>query len=265
MEEVTLNNGVKMPQLGLGTYQISNTQVKEVVSEALKLGYRHLDTADYYGNEGGVGAAVKATGIKRSELFLTSKLTSSGYQATLKQIDRSLMKLQTDYLDLMLIHWVIPDYQGTYQALIDATKAGKLRAWGLSNFQPQQIEALIAEFGVKPAVLQNQMHILQQQKATRAYTVREGIQFESWAPFGEGLGGMLTNPTIQALGQKYGKTPAQIILRFLIQEKVVAIPKTANPIHMRENLAIFDFQLSSADIQILHQLDEKRGLFGWGD
>ncbi|WP_057491328.1 aldo/keto reductase [Streptococcus orisasini] len=263
MEYVTLNTGNKMPILGLGVYQIPEKDTQRAVSDAITLGYRHFDTAQYYGNEAGVGQAMKKSGFARKEFFITTKLATSGYKRTKKQIAHALKALQTDYIDLMLIHWVVRDYQGTYRALEEAYQEGRLKAIGLSNFQPDLIENLLETCDVKPAVLQNEMHILQQQVVTRQFTQNKGIQFESWAPFGEGRQDIFKHPLLQEIAQKHAKTVAQVILRFITQEGVVAIPKTIHKERMAENIAIFDFQLSNNEMDAIRNLDQKKSLFGW--
>lgn len=263
MEYLTLNTGAKMPILGFGVYQIPVDQTEEAVSAAIATGYRHIDTAQYYRNEAGVGRAIKASGLPREDFFITTKVGTSGYRETKRQIDRALKNLQTDYIDLMLVHWVMSDYQGTYEALVEAYKEGKLRAIGLSNFNQRQIRGIMERFDVGPAVLQNEMHIFHQQADMRDFTQKNGIQFESWAPFGEGAHDIFNHPVIAAIGAKYGKTVAQVILRFITQEGVVAIPKSIRPERMAENFDIFDFELAAEDLATLRGLNEDRGLFGW--
>ncbi|BAQ24482.1 aldo/keto reductase [Streptococcus troglodytae] len=265
MDYVTLNTGAKMPILGFGVYQIPPAATEQAVSEAIAAGYRHIDTAQYYRNEAGVGRAVKASGLPRKEFFITTKVGTSGYRETKRQIDTALRNLQTDYIDLMLVHWVMSDYQGTYQALEEAYKEGKLHAIGLSNFNQRQIQGILERFDTVPAVLQNEMHIFHQQREMRAFTKEKRIQFESWAPFGEGARDIFNHPVISQIGAKYGKTAAQTILRFIIQEGVVAIPKSIRKERMAENFDIFDFELSSVDMTALRNLNEDRGLFGWNN
>lgn len=263
MQTVTLNTGAEMPILGFGVYQIPVDQTEEAVSQAIKIGYRHIDTAQYYRNEAGVGRALLASGIPREEFFITTKVGTSGYRETKQQIERALRNLQTEYIDLMLVHWVMADYLGTYEDLVEAFKEGKLRAIGLSNFNQRQIQGILDRFEVPPAVLQNEMHMLHQQKTMRDFTKEKGIQFESWAPFGEGAEDIFNHPVIARVGEKYGKTVAQVILRFITQEGVVAIPKSIRPERMAENLDIFDFTLDQEDLILLRKLNQDRGLFGW--
>lgn len=265
MQFVTLNTGEKMPQLGLGVYQVSRDETERVVSQAIKTGYRHIDTAQYYRNEAGVGKAIVASGLPREEFFITTKLATSGYYETKRQINRALKNLQTDYVDLMLIHWVVSDYLGTWDALVEAYRSGQLRSIGLSNFQPVQIEEIRQHSGVTPAVLQNEMHVFQQQVETRRYCEEAGVQFESWAPFAEGKQGVFTHPILTDIGRKYEKTAAQVILRFMMQENVVAIPKSSNTERMAQNFSIFDFELSQSDLETIYHMDTGKGLFGWND
>lgn len=265
MQYVTLSTGAQMPQLGFGVYQIPENQTAKIVGQAIEVGYRHIDTAQYYRNEVGVGQAIKASGLPREDFFITTKLATSGYRATKAQIAQALKNLQTDYIDLMLIHWVVSDYEGTYQALQEAYQAGKLKAIGLSNFNQKQIKGILANFSVKPAVLQNEMHVFQQQVAMRQFCRENDIQFESWAPFGEGKEDIFNHPVLTAVGKQYNKTAAQVILRFLLQEGVVVIPKSANSERMKQNYEVFDFELSLKDMEIIRQLDRGQGLFGWNE
>lgn len=271
MDTVTLNTGTQMPQLGFGVYQVPVADTEQVVGEAIRAGFRHIDTAQYYGNEVGVGRAVRSAieqsdgALSRTDFFITTKVSTSGYSATKAQIRRALENLQTDYIDLVLIHWVVADYEGTYRALEEAYKEGTLKAIGLSNFNERQIRGILSEFDVTPAVLQNEMHVFHQQTALRAFCAEKGIQFESWAPFGEGRENIFAHPVLSAIGHAYGKTAAQVILRFLMQSDVVAIPKTVNPSRMAENFAIFDFALSEDDMARIRELDRGRGLFGWNE
>lgn len=263
MEYVTLNTGAKMPILGFGVYQVPVEDTERAVSDAIAVGYRHIDTAQYYRNEAGVGRAIEASGLPREDFFITTKVGTSGYRETKQQIDCALRNLQTDYIDLMLVHWVMADYQGTYEALVEAYEEGKLRAIGLSNFNQRQIQGIMDRFDVAPAVLQNEMHIFHQQEDMRDFTASKGIQFESWAPFGEGAHDIFNHPVIAEIGAKYGKTVAQVILRFITQEGVMAIPKSIRKDRMAENVDIFDFELSNEDLTTLRGLNEDRGLFGW--
>ena len=263
MEFVTLNNGVKMPKLGYGVYQVSPAECEKCVAEAISVGYRSIDTAQAYANEEGVGNAVKKCGVLRSELFLTTKvwISNNGYEKAKKSIDVSLKKLQTDYIDLLLIHQPIGDYYGTYRAMEEAYKAGKLRAIGVSNFYPDRLVDLCNFAVVVPAVNQVETHVFQQQKKAHEYMKKYGVQHESWGPFAEGKKNMFQNPVLLSVGEKYGKTPAQVALRFLLQSDVVVIPKSVKRERMEQNLDVFDFSLTAEDMRAIAALDEGQSLF----
>lgn len=263
MESVTLNNGVKMPILGYGVYQVTPEECERCVLDAIQTGYRLIDTAQAYYNEEGVGAAISKCGVPREELFLTTKIwiSNAGYEKAKASIDESLRKLKTDYIDLMLIHQPIGDYYGTYRAMEEAYAAGKLRAIGVSNFYPDRFVDLSNFVKVQPAVNQVETHPFQQQKLARKYMEKYGTQIESWGPFAEGRKEIFHNPTIQAVGEKYGKTVAQTILRFLIQSGVVVIPKSTHKKRMAENFNVFDFALSEEDMHTMQALDEGESAF----
>ena len=265
MNLIRLNAGNEIPQLGFGLYDVPNSQTEEVVLNAIETGYRHFDTAQYYGNEIQLGRAIKASGIGREEFFITTKVNTSGYAATKNQIKIALDNLQTDYIDLMLIHWVVSDYIGTYEALVEAFEEGKIKSIGLSNFKPSEIDKVIEHFNHVPAVLQNEMNVFQQQNETRQYCDSKGIVFESWAPFGEGKENMFGNPILTAIGEKYNQSAAQVILAFLLNEGVVCIPKAATLSHMRDNFAAQSLKLSQDDINTIKKMNRGRGLFGWND
>ena len=263
MEYVTLNNGVKMPILGYGVYQVTPEECERCVLDAIDGGYRSIDTAQAYYNEEVVGAAISKCGVPREELFLTTKIwiSNAGYEKAKASIDESLRKLKTDYIDLMLIHQPIGDYYGTYRAMEEFYKAGKLRAIGVSNFYPDRFVDLSNFVKVQPAVNQVETHPFQQQKLARKYMEKYGTQIESWGPFAEGRKEIFHNPTIQAVGEKYGKTVAQTILRFLIQSGVVVIPKSTHKERMAENFNVFDFALSEEDMHTMQALDESESAF----
>lgn len=263
METVRLNNGVEMPILGYGTYQIPPRQTRNQVLQALRTGYRLIDTAQYYGNEDGVGEALIESGLPREQVFVTTKVQTSGYDATRAGLDESLKRFNNDYFDLVIIHWPTGNDLETYRALEDAYYDGKVRAIGLSNFNASQVQEIIDNSSVEPAIDQIETHLRWQQKRMHAYLTSRNIIHESYAPLGEGNPGFLDEPELLAIAKKYHKTPAQVTLRFLTQEGIVVIPKTLNPQHMAENLAIFDFNLDSSDMQILESLDQKRALDGW--
>ena len=263
MEFVTLNNGVKMPILGYGVYQVSAEECERCVLEAISVGYRSIDTAQAYGNEEGVGSAVKKSGVPRGELFLTTKIwiTNGGYEKAAASIDESLRKLGTDYVGLMLIHQPFNDYYGTYRAMEAAYKAGKIRAIGVSNFYPDRLVDLCNFVEITPAVNQVETHVFQQQKTAHEYMKKYGVQHESWGPFAEGKKDFFANPVLNEIGGKYGKTAAQTALRFLIQSGVVVIPKSTRRERMLENFSVFDFALTDEDMTSIQALDEGESLF----
>ena len=263
MEYVTLNNGVKMPKLGYGVYQVKNEACEQCVLDAISVGYRAIDTAQSYGNEEVVGSAVAKCGVPRNELFLTTKvwISNAGYEMAKASIDKSLRRLQTDYIDLLLIHQPFGDYYGTYRAMEEAYRAGKLRAIGVSNFYPDRLIDLCQFVEVTPTVNQVETHVFQQQKAAHEYMKKYGVQHESWGPFAEGRKGFFTNPLLTEIGRKYGKSPAQTALRFLLQSDVVVIPKSTHQERMEQNLNVFDFVLNEADMEAIRQLDTGESLF----
>ena len=263
MEYRLLNNGVKMPVLGYGVYQVDPAECERCVSDAISVGYRSIDTAQAYANESGVGNAVKKSGISRDQFFITTKvwITNAGEQAAAKSIETSLKELKTDYIDLLLIHQPFGDYYGTYRAMEKACRDGKVRAIGVSNFYPDRLIDINNFCEIKPAVNQVETHIFQQQKAAHAVMEKYGIAHESWGPFAEGRKDFFTNPTVMAVGEKYGKTVAQTALRYLIQSGVIVIPKSVRRERMEENLNVFDFKLSESDMSALSALDEDESAF----
>lgn len=263
MEYVTLNNGVRMPKLGYGVYQVSPDECERCVSDALAAGYRSVDTAQAYYNEEGVGAAVRKSGIARSELFLTTKvwISNAGETKAAASIDASLKKLGTDYIDLLLIHQPFGDYYGTYRAMEKAYRDGKVRAIGVSNFYPDRLIDLCSFAEVKPAVNQVETHVFCQQKKAREVMKRHGVQAESWGPFAEGKNGLFTNPVLQEIAAAHGKSVAQVALRFLLQKDVVVIPKSVKKERMAENLDVFGFSLDAAEMERISALDTGSSLF----
>ena len=264
MEHVTLSNGVAMPILGYGVYQIPDgPDTENGVREALEAGYRSIDTAQAYGNEASVGAAIAASGIDRAELFVTTKvwISNSGEAKAARSIDESLAKLRLDYVDLLLVHQPFGDYYGTWRALEQAYRRGKVRAIGVSNFYPDRLIDLVTFSEVKPMVNQVETHVFFQQKKAREYMAKYGVQPESWGPFAEGRGGFFTNPVLRTVGAKHGKTPAQVALRFLIEGGVVVIPKTTHRERMAENFDVFDFALDADDKAAIGQLDLGKSQF----
>ena len=254
----TLNNGVEMPMLGYGVFQTPPDQTERCVAEALEVGYRLIDTAQAYGNEEGVGAAVRASGLPREDVFITSKIWVSDmtYDRATASIEESLRKLDTDYIDLMLLHQAMGDYPGAYRAMEDAYKAGKLRAIGVSNFYPERLidVALLAE--VPPAVNQVETHPFRQQDEAHEVMAEFGVVHEAWAPFAEGQNNIFANPVLTEIGEKYGKKPGQVVLRALTQKGVVVIPKSTRRPRMEENFDVFDFELNAKDMEVFSALDD---------
>ena len=263
MKTVTLNNGVVMPQIGYGVYQVSPSECERCVSEALAVGYRMIDTAQAYANEQGVGAAVKKSGIPRDELFLVSKIwiANYGYEKAKKSIDESLRKLGTDYIDLMLLHQPFCDRYGAYRAMEEAYKEGKLRAIGVSNFYPDHFIDLASNVEIVPAVNQVETHVFNQQIEPQRYMKEFGTHMMAWAPLAEGRNGFFSNPVLSEIGQKYGKSVAQVALRWLLQRDVIIIPKSTHRERMEQNLDILDFELSKEDMAAITSLDTKTSLF----
>ena len=263
MQTVKLSNGVEMPILGYGVYQVTPEECERCVSDALSVGYRMVDTAQAYANEEGVGRAVKKSGIPREELFLVTKvwISNAGYEKAKASIDESLRKLQTDYIDLLLIHQPFNDYYGTYRAMEEAYKAGKLRAIGVSNFYPDRFIDLAEFCDIKPMVNQVETHVFNQQRQPQEIMKEYGTQIMSWGPFAEGRNDFFTNPVLKAIGEKYGKSVAQTALRFLIQRDVVVIPKSTHKERMEQNLDVFDFFLSAEDMETIGKLDKGESLF----
>lgn len=263
MQTVKLSNGIEMPILGYGVYQVTPEECERCVSDALSVGYRMIDTAQAYYNEEGVGRAVKKSGIPREELFLVTKvwISNAGYEKAKASIDESLRKLQTDYIDLLLIHQPFNDYYGTYRAMEEAYKAGKLRTIGVSNFYPDRFIDLAEFCDIKPMVNQVETHVFNQQRRPQEIMKEYGTQIMSWGPFAEGRNNFFTNPVLKAIGEKYGKSVAQTALRFLIQRDVVVIPKSTHKERMEQNLGVFDFSLSAEDMEAIGKLDKGESLF----
>lgn len=261
---IALNNGIEMPQLGFGVWQVPDDEAATTVGHALDAGYRSIDTAAIYGNEAGTGRALAATDIPRAELFVTTKLWNAeqGYDSTLRAFDASLAKLGLEYIDLYLIHWPIPArdmYVDTYKALEKIYADGRAKAIGVSNFQPAHLERLLGEVSVVPAVNQIELHPQFQQAESRALHARHGIATEAWSPLGQGKG-LLADPTIAEIAAKHGKTPAQVVLRWHLQLGNIVIPKSATPSRIAENIDVFDFALDDADLAAVTGLDAGKRL-----
>lgn len=263
MEYVTLNNGIKMPVLGYGVFQVGNEECERCVLDAIDAGYRLIDTAQSYGNEEAVGNAVRKCSVPREELFITTKvwITNGGYEKAKASLQESLRRLQGEYIDLVLIHQPFNDYYGTYRAMEEAYKEGWIRAIGVSNFYPDRLVDLCNFAEVKPAVNQVETHVFQQQVKAHEYMEKYGVQHESWGPFAEGRNDFFSNTVLTQIGKKYNKSVAQTALRFLIQSGVVVIPKSARKERMIENMDVFDFALSDDDMAAIRVLDKKESLF----
>lgn len=263
MNTVKLNNGVEMPQVGYGVYQIPPAECERCVRDALQAGYRMLDTAQAYHNEEQVGDAVRKSGIDRREIFLVSKIWISdyGYERAKASIDESLRRLQTDYIDLMLLHQPFCDRYGAYRALEAAYKEGKLRAIGVSNFYPDHFIDLASNVEIVPAVNQVETHVFDQQIEPQRIMEGFGTRIMSWGPLAEGRNGFFTHPLLVEIGAKYGKSVAQVALRWLVQRGVVIIPKSTHAERMRQNIDLFDFVLSDQDMAAIATLDTGKSLF----
>ena len=263
MEYITLNNGVKMPLLGYGVYQIAKEECEACVLDAIKVGYRLIDTAQSYFNEEAVGNAIEKCGVPREELFITTKvwISNYGYDKTRESVLNSMKKLKVDYLDLVLLHQPFSDYYGAYHALEDLYKEGKLRAIGVSNFYPDRLSDICAFNEITPQINQVETNPFNQQIEAQENMIKNNVQIEAWAPFGEGRNDMFNNTTLKKIADKYEKSVAQVILRWLTQRGVVALAKSVNLNRMQENFNIFDFKLSDEDMDTMKNLDTKNSLF----
>ena len=264
MEYVTLNNGVKMPILGFGVYQIKDPkECEQAVADAISVGYRLIDTAASYGNEEAVGRAVRRCKVPREELFITTKLwiSDTSYEGARKAFQKSMDKLGLDYLDLYLIHQPMNDYYGAWRAMTELYKEGKIRAIGVCSFYPDRLADLVAFNEVAPAVNQVETNIFFQQKKVQEVMEEKGVQMESWAPFAEGRGNLFGNPVLKGIGEKYGKSVAQVVLRWQIQRGIVCIPKSVKKERMEQNIQVFDFELSDADMELIAALDTNCSAF----
>ncbi len=263
MKYITLSNGVKMDMLGYGVYQVSKEECERCVLDALKVGYRSIDTAQSYFNEEEVGRAIKKSGIDRKEIFLTTKvwIEHYGYEKTKASVLNSMEKLQTDYLDLCLLHQPFSDVYGAYRALEDLYDEGKIRAIGISNFYPDRMIDLASFSRIKPMINQIEIHPHNQQIQSKIWHDKYSVQLEAWAPFGEGRGDMFNLEALKEIAAKYGKSVAQVILRWHIQRDIVVIPKSTHIERMRENLDIFDFDLSDEDMLKIKSLDKNESSF----
>jgi 2,5-diketo-D-gluconate reductase A len=264
MKNIILNNGVEMPLLGFGVYQISDPEeCEKSVLTAIEAGYSLIDTAAAYGNEAAVGTAIKKSGVAREDLFITTKLwvSDTGYEKTKKAFETSLEKLQLDYLDLYLIHQPYGDIYGSWRAMEELYAEGKIKSIGVSNFQPDRLIDLIIHNKIVPAINQIETHPFNQQFETQSFLKENKVQIESWGPFAEGRNDMFTNKLLVSIAEKYDKSVAQVILRWLIQRDVVVIPKSVKKERRVENINIFDFELSLEDMDVISILDTKKSLF----
>lgn len=263
MNTITLNNGVEMPQMGYGVYQVDPAECERCVLDAISAGYRMIDTAQAYHNEEGVGNAIKKCGVARNELFIVTKvwISNAGEERAYASILESLRKLQSDYIDLLLIHQPFGDYYGTYRAMERAYREGKVRAIGVSNFYPDRFIDLQEHVEVKPMVNQVETHVFNQQVVAQQYMEKYGCHIMSWGPFAEGLNDFFHNEVLTEIGKAHGKTLAQTALRFLIQRGVIIIPKSTHKERMQENLDIFDFELTADEMDRIAALDLKHSLF----
>ncbi|MCC0632359.1 aldo/keto reductase [Clostridioides sp. ZZV15-6388] len=263
MEYVELSNGVKIPKLGFGVFQITKEECEKCVLEAISVGYRHIDTAQSYFNEEEVGNAISKCGLKREELFITTKvwIDNYGYEKTKQSILQSMRKMKVDYIDLVLLHQPFSDYYGAYHALEDLYEAGKIRAIGVSNFSPDRLADIASFNKIAPHVNQVETNPFNQQVKAQENMVKRSVQIEAWAPFGEGKSNMFQNPVLKEIADKHDKSIAQVILRWLMQRDIVALAKSTHIERMKENFEIFDFQLSDEDMCKVAMLDTNTSLF----
>ena len=263
MEYVTLSNDVRMPILGYGVYQVTQNECERCVLDALEVGYRSIDTAQSYFNEEQVGSAIKKSDVPREDIFLTTKVWVEhyGYEACRKSVEESMRKLQTDYIDLVLLHQPFADYYGAWRALEELYDEGRLRAIGISNFYPDRMVDIASFSRIRPMVNQVETHPLNQQIEAKKWMDKYGVQIEAWAPFGEGRGGLFTIETLVKIGERYGKTAAQVMLRWNIQRGVVVLPKSTHKERMIQNLNVFDFALSDEDMAAIAALDQATSSF----
>lgn len=263
MKEITLNTGLKAPMIGFGTYEIAPSETKAAVLCALKVGYRHIDTAQYYNNEHEVGQAIKESKIPREDIFVTTKAMTDGYEETKSGIKASLAKAGLDYFDLMILHWPMADSIGSYRALTEAYQAGKLRNIGLSNFNINQTKEIMASSPVKPVLDQIETHLYLQQGKMHKFLIENDIVHESYSPLMENAGVLLKHPTLRRIGAKYHKNGVQVLLRFLNQGNIIVIPRSTNLQHIKENFEIFDFELTPEEMTEIKKLDRRQPIDGW--
>ena len=264
MKQVTLNNGLKMPILGFGVYQITDLkECERAVLDAIEVGYRLIDTAQAYGNEEAVGRAIKKSSVLREELFITTKvwISNAGYEKARQSLEESLKKMQLDYIDLVLIHQPVNDYYGTYRAMEEMYKEGNIKAIGVSNFYPDRLVDICLCNEIIPAVNQVEVNVFHQQTDAQEYMKKYNVQMEAWAPFAEGKNDMFNQPLLKEIGTKYGKSVAQVILRWLVQRNIVVLAKSVRKERMEENINIFDFELSHDEMNRISELDKGESSF----
>lgn len=263
MEYLKLNNGIEMPVLGFGTFMLNGIVCEESVANAIRIGYRMIDTAEAYGNEEAVGKGIRASGISREEIFLVTKVNFKSYENTKAAVEQSLKNMQIDYIDLLLLHWPFANYYAAWRVLEELYTEGKLRSIGVSNFEPSQLIDLIAYNKIVPAVNQIETNLYCQRTKHRKWLNENNVAHMAYAPLGQGnRNEMFAEPTVIEIAEKYGKTTSQILLRFLTQKNISVIPKSSNLQHIKENYEIFDFALSSGEIKLLEQLDMNKALIG---
>ena len=265
MEYKTLNNGIQMPLIGLGVYNILKKETQRVVEDAIRVGYRSIDTAAMYYNEKGVGDAVRVCGIPREELFVTTKICEPCYtrEETLRTVEQSMNELRLDYVDLMLLHWPVGNSTVMWKTLEELYEKGLFRAIGVSNFYPNTFPKIVNNAQVMPVVNQCETHVLYQQRKMMDYLKPYHVALEAWSPLAEGRHGIFKNPTLMKIGEKYGKTAAQVALKFLVQNDIIIIPKTTHVERMKENINLFDFTLSDEDLNEIKLLDTGHNVTGW--
>lgn len=265
MEYKTLNNGLKMPMVGLGVYNIPEKETQRVVEDALSVGYRSIDTAAMYENEKGVGDAVRACNVPREELFVTTKICEPCYtrEETLRTVDQSMRQIGLDYVDLMLLHWPVGNPTVMWHTLEELYAQGMFKAIGVSNFYPNTFPMIVEDAKVMPVVNQCEAHVLYQQRKMREYLKPYDVALEAWSPLAEGRNSIFKDKILMSIGEKYGKTSAQIALKFLVQNDIIIIPKTTHKERMVENISLFDFTLTDGDLAEIQRLDTGRNVTGW--
>ena len=265
MEYKTLNNGLKMPMVGLGVYNIPEKETQRVVEDALSVGYRSIDTAAMYENEKGVGDAVRACNVPREELFVTTKICEPCYtrEETLRTVDQSMRQIGLDYVDLMLLHWPVGNPAVMWHTLEELYAQGLFKAIGVSNFYPNTFPMIVKDTKIMPVVNQCEAHVLYQQRKMREYLKPYDVALEAWSPLAEGQSSIFKDKTLVGIGEKYGKTSAQIALKFLVQNDIIIIPKTTHKERMVENISLFDFTLTDDDLAAIRRLDTGRNVTGW--